>query len=143
MKHGLCLVVAFTVFMPLALPSQTIDGSLAKKQQPGQTPTSNQLLMRDKLTYANQALDGLATEDFPKIAKSGEMLRMISRAASWHVVDSDAYAHLSKNFQEQAADLVRHAKDKNLDAASLDYLRLSLTCVECHKYLRGVRKKMP
>jgi hypothetical protein len=125
-----------------AVSAQTSDRASSVKS-PAQSPTSNQLLMRDKLTYANEALDGLATEDFAKVAKSGEMLRMISRAASWHVVNSEEYSHLSKNFQEQAADLVRHAHDKNLDASALDYMRMSLTCIQCHKYLRDVRKKTP
>jgi hypothetical protein len=99
------------------------------------------MLMRDKLTFANRALDGLVLEDYDKIAKSAEMMRMISRAASWHVLDSEEYDHISKNFQEQAADLERHAKQKNLDAAALDYMRISLTCVQCHTYVRDVRKK--
>jgi hypothetical protein len=120
--------------------SQTNDKPPTKTGQRGVKPTSNQLLMRDKLKYANQVLDGLALEDFSKIAASAEMMRMISKAASWHVLDSDEYNHLSKDFQEQAADLERHAKQKNLDAAALDYMRMSLTCVQCHKYMRDIRK---
>jgi hypothetical protein len=46
---------------------------------------------------------------------------------------------MSKNFQEQAADLERHAKEKNLDMAGLDYMRISLTCIQCHKYMRDDR----
>jgi len=98
------------------------DGSAAQKKKEPQANTQ-QLLMRDKLTYAKDALDGLAVEDFAKIVRSGQMMRMISRASSWYVLDSDEYHRFSKNFQEQAADLERHAKDKNLDAAALDYMR--------------------
>jgi hypothetical protein len=104
-------------------------------------PTTPKVLMRDKLTYAKDALDGLSVEDFDKVAKSAEMLRMISRASSWYVLDSDEYRRHSKDFQEQAADLQRHAKDKNLDAAALDYMRISLTCVQCHKYVREARRE--
>jgi hypothetical protein len=71
------------------------------------------------------------------------MMRMISRAASWYVIDSEEYARYSKNFQEQAADLERHAKEKNLEQAALDYMRISLTCIHCHKHVREVRKKAP
>jgi hypothetical protein len=110
----------------------------ADKKEP---PTAEKVLMRDKLTYAKDALDGLSVEDFDKVAKSAEMLRMISRASSWYVLDSDQYQRLSKNFQEQAADLERHAKDKNLDAAALDYMRISLTCIQCHKYVRDERAR--
>ncbi len=107
----------------------------------GPPVTTEQLLMRDKLTYAKDALDGLSLEDFDKVAKSAEMLRMVSKAASWYVLDSDEYLRYSKNFQEQATDLGRHARAKDLDAASLDYVRISLTCVECHKYVRAARAK--
>jgi hypothetical protein len=103
--------------------------------------TSNQLMMRDKLVAANKVLEGLSLEDFAKIAESAERLRIISRAASWHVVDSDEYARYSKNFQLEASDLKRHAQEKNLDAATLDYMRLTMTCVECHKHLREKRAK--
>jgi hypothetical protein len=79
---------------------------------------------------------------FQKIfAESAERLRIISRAASWHVIDSEEYARYSKNFQLEASDLKRHAQEKNLDAATLDYMRLTMTCVECHKHLREKRAK--
>jgi hypothetical protein len=31
-----------------------------------------------------------------------------------------------------ATDLERHALEKNLDAAALDYVRISLSCIQCH-----------
>jgi len=104
-------------------------------------PTSNQLLMRDKLSYATKALEGLSMEDYGKIAEAGNMMGVISRAAAWHVIPTEQYARMSKNFQEQARDLERHAKDKNLDAASMDYMRITMTCVQCHNYIRENRAK--
>lgn len=112
----------------------------AQVQEKKPVVTSNMALMREKLTYANQALEGLSLENYDKIAKSAQMMRMISRAASWHVIDSDEYARYSKNFQEEAADLERHAKAKNLEATSLDYMRITMTCVQCHKHLREFRQ---
>jgi hypothetical protein len=35
----------------------------------------------------------------------------------------------------------RHAKEKNLEAAALDYMRISLTCVHCHQYVRDAKNK--
>ena len=135
---GLVVVVAVGIGW---LPSdgRTQPKPPADKKEPA--PTTEKVLMRDKLTYAKDALDGLSVEDFDKVAKSAEMMRMISRASSWYVFDSDQYQRLSKNFQEQASDLGRHAKDRNLDAAALDYVRISLTCVQCHKYVRDERAR--
>jgi hypothetical protein len=143
-KRSVCVGLIAAALLALVLPAtdglgQPKEPPKGDKKEP--PPTSNQLLMRDKLTYAKDVLDGLSLENYGKVAASAELMRMISKAASWHVLDSDEYTQLSKNFQEQAADLERHAKEKNLDAASLDYMRISLTCIQCHKYVRGVRAK--
>ena len=139
-----CLILASLLVLTLgaALDRGRADDKNpadTKGQKNESTPTTSQAFMRDKLARANQLLGGLAVEDFDKVAESAKTLRMLSRAASWYVFDSDEYMRYSKNFQEQASDLERHARDKNLDAASLDYVRLSLTCIECHKYVRGAR----
>jgi hypothetical protein len=135
---GLAAVVAVGL-ASLASDGRTQTRPPSDKKEP--VPTTEKLLMRDKLTYAKDALDGLSVEDFDKVAKAAEMMRIISRASSWYVIDSDEYRRHSKDFQEQAADLGRHAKDKNLDAAALDYVRISLTCVQCHKYVRDERAR--
>ena len=36
--------------------------------------------------------------------------------------------------------VVKSAKDKNLDGAALTYVELTRTCVKCHKYVREVRQ---
>ena len=110
-------------------------------QKPKPVVTSNMVMMREKLEAANKVLEGLSVEDFKKIAENAERLRIISRAASWHVIDSEEYAHRSKDFQQEASDLKKHAEQRNLDAATLDYMRLTMTCVECHKHLREKRAK--
>jgi hypothetical protein len=122
----------------LAQQNKAIESG--KVQQKQSVVTSNMAMMREKLNYANKALEGLSLEDFGKLAESAQKMRMLSRAASWHVIDSDEYARYSKNFQEEAADLERHAKAKNLEAASLDYMRITMTCVQCHKHVREFRQ---
>jgi hypothetical protein len=130
---------------PVALLAVGVAMAGRAQETPGNSgqekPTrSNQVLMRDKLTHANAVLEGLTAPDFAKIVENAKMLRMISKAASWHVLDSDEYTRMSKDFQEQTTDLERHAKDKNLDAAALDYMRISMTCVGCHKMVRRQSK---
>ena len=99
--------------------------------------TSNQMLMRDKLVQMNRILEGLTLDKFDQVEESAKTLGMISRAASWHVADpTPRYERLSKNFQEQAADLERHAKERNIDAATLDLVRMNVTCTQCHQHMR-------
>jgi hypothetical protein len=99
--------------------------------------TSNQMLMRDKLVQMNGILEGLTLDKFDQVEESAKTLRIITRATSWHIADpTPRYERLSKNFQEQAVDLERHAKERNTDAATLDLVRINVTCAQCHQHMR-------
>jgi hypothetical protein len=45
----------------------------------------------------------------------------------------------SAALRRNAESLIDNCKDRNLDAAALSYVELTLTCVRCHKYVREVR----
>lgn len=100
-------------------------------------PTSNQLLMRDKLVQMNRILEGITLDRFDQVQVSAETVGMISQATSWHIIDpTPQYKRMSKNFQEQAADLERHAKERNVEAATLDLVRMNISCTQCHLHMR-------
>ena len=85
----------------------------------------------------NRVLEGLTLDRFDQVESAADTLRMISIATSWHISDpTPRYDLLKKNFQEQAVDLQRHAKEKNVDAATLDLVRLNITCAQCHQHMR-------
>lgn len=95
------------------------------------------MLMRDKLVMMNRILEGITLDKFDQVQQSAKTLGMISRAASWHIADpTPRYRRLSKNFQEQAVDLERHAKEHAAEAATLDLVRMNITCTECHLHMR-------
>lgn len=115
-------------------------------QKPGPQPiqskelTSNQALMRDKLVQMNRILEGITLDHFDQVEESAKLLVMISRATSWHISNpTPQYVRLSKNFQEQAVDLQRHAKEENEDAATLDLVRMTITCTHCHQHMRELK----
>jgi len=96
-------------------------------------------LMKRKLDRAQKVLDGIATRDYDKIIKNAEDLSDISKEASWRVLKTPTYEVFSGEFQRNTATLIKSAKDKNLDAATLAYVNLTLTCVKCHNHVREVR----
>lgn len=100
---------------------------------------STQALMQDKLGYAHKVLEGIVIEDFDKITSNARLLGLVGRAASWHVIDSPQYDRYLKNFQECVAEIERQGKLKNLDSAALNYVQMTMTCVDCHKHVRAVR----
>jgi hypothetical protein len=106
---------------------------------PGAAPRKVDELMKRKLVASQKVLEGLALADFDKIASNAEALSILSAQAEWKVLETPLYQIYSNEFQHAAEDLVKHAKKKNIDAASLSYVELTLTCVKCHKHVREKR----
>jgi hypothetical protein len=96
-------------------------------------------LMQSKLKHSQKVLEGVAVGDFEEIATNADELIAISQQAEWYVSKSPRYEMRSNEFRRTAEQLVKDAKAKNLDAAALDYVELTMTCVKCHKYGRETR----
>jgi len=96
-------------------------------------------LMRQKLSAAQKVLEGIALNDFERIAENGEDLIRISKLAEWRVFKTPRYDLHSDEFRRSADMLVARAKEKNLDGAALAYVEMTLTCVRCHKHVREIR----
>jgi hypothetical protein len=108
-----------------------------------QRPHSRAEFMRTKLEYSKKALEGLTLEDYDAIAKSARSLRLLSQGAEWEVPiipNATDYVSLTREFQEIADEMALKANQKNLDGATLAYVRLTMNCVRCHKYVRGITK---
>ena len=93
--------------------------------------------MRDKLELSQRVLEGVATEDYDLIIAKGTKLIAMSKEADWRVFENPDYDQQSVIFRQHVNSLVKAAKDKNLDAATLAYVRVTMSCVDCHKLVRG------
>jgi hypothetical protein len=94
--------------------------------------------MRKKLESSQSVLEGLAVEDFELIARGAKQLRATSAAAEFIVVNDPIYAQEAADFGKIIDKLAKAAKEKRLDGATLAYVDMTMSCVECHKYVRGV-----
>ncbi|MEX2015349.1 MAG: hypothetical protein WD873_01845 [Candidatus Hydrogenedentales bacterium] len=96
--------------------------------------------MQEKLTEAQRLLAALAVEDFEQIEESAHALVRISLEAMWAKPDSPTFGNLGVRFRDNANSIADMAEAENLDGATLHYLSLVMTCVECHKMVRGVEE---
>ncbi len=113
---------------------------LIANQGAAQAPPTRRELMRTKLEAAQKILEGLTLEDYTLITKGAKALRAMSQASEWEVPtipNADEYVVYTGEFQRLTDELSRKAKDKNIDGATLAYLRLTTSCVNCHKYVRS------
>jgi hypothetical protein len=93
--------------------------------------------MRAKLGHSQDVLEGLALEDFDKIARGAHELALASQASSWQVLQTEDYARQSAEFRRSCDSLRTAAKAGNLDGAALAWMEVTMKCVQCHKYVRG------
>ncbi|MBI3862868.1 MAG: hypothetical protein HY290_13340 [Planctomycetia bacterium] len=96
------------------------------------------MFMRKKLESSQSVLEGLAVEDFELIAKGARQLKTTSAAAEFMVVHDPMYAQHADEFRRIVDKMEKAAKEKRLDGATLAYVDMTLSCVECHKYVRNV-----
>jgi cytochrome c556 len=96
-------------------------------------------LMKRKLVESQKILAGIALADFDQIAKHSEELLQISKKAEWKVLATPLYVLYSNQFQNNVEEMIKNAKKKNIDAAALSYVEVTLTCVKCHKHVREKR----
>jgi len=93
--------------------------------------------MKRKLSHSQKVLEGVATENYDVIEKDAAALIRLSQTEAWRAMQTDEYRIFSEEFRRNAMSLQKAAQKKNIDAASLAYVQMTITCVNCHKYVRG------
>lgn len=97
--------------------------------------------MKAKLVHSEKVLEGLATEDFDLIVKHSQAISLLCQDELWSVVKTVEYHERSKEFQRSVNAITEAGRQKNLDAAALAYVHTTLSCVNCHKYVRKANGK--
>jgi cytochrome c556 len=94
-------------------------------------------LMEKKLEYAQQVLAGLTREDYDLVVKNAKAMNLMTDLQKFFRADSPEYYAQLKIFEFANNELVRLAEERNLDGISTAYVQLTLSCVNCHKYVRA------
>ena len=93
--------------------------------------------MREKLELSKRVLEGLTTEDYELIAGQARRLAAMSGEGNWRILEDPEYVRLSADFRQTVELLATAAQGRNLDGTTLGYVRMTMSCVECHKFVRG------
>jgi cytochrome c556 len=123
----------------LALASLPFVSALSTGRASQQKNQNRSEFMRRKLEFSKNVLEGLSLEQYPMIEKNAKALKVMSQAAEWEVPmipNATDYVALTSEFQRYTDDLVKAAKQGNIDGATLAYVKLTMNCVQCHKYVR-------
>lgn len=130
-------ILALTLVV--AVLSLTLHADPPSVKDSENPPTKLTPLMRMKLDKSKAILEGLALEDYGKIASNARSLRLLSTESGWNVIQTPEYAAQSRDFQ-RAADLIADAAEKkDIHRAAMGYVAMTVRCVECHTYMREHR----
>lgn len=113
--------------------------SAAAPQDDQAGPDRLATFMQVKLKMAQEVLRGLAIEDYTMIAKNSRDISLLTQAESWQVLQTAEYNQQSLEFRRAVDKITVAAREKDLDAATLAYVDVTMKCVNCHKYLRGIK----
>ena len=109
-----CIMAACSALSQLS--SAVSDDAQVQEQVDDETPDRWMLAKRH---HAQNIFRGLTDGDFKKIADSGRRLMVSGILEKW--------------------ELIRHAEAEDIDGAFKAYVKLSQSCVKCHKLLRDVK----
>jgi hypothetical protein len=116
---------------------------LAVRAQEPKRPATRADFMHLKLEYSKKVLEGLTLENYETIVKNARALKRLSEAAEWEVPtipNAGEYVVFTSEFQRLTDELAKKGREKNIDGATLAYLRLTMNCVNCHKYVRQLAR---
>lgn len=130
MRSGTVIVSVATLVMAI--------GAMSSRGE-AQKDISTKETMRLKLHYAQRVLEGIATENYAVLEDSAARLKNLSGQAGWKVKASPEYERLTAEFARNTGALIKASKARNIDAATVAYFQLTVSCTTCHGYLRGER----
>jgi len=97
-------------------------------------------VMRKKLEVSQKILEAVVTSRWADLEARSRDLEDLTNDPAWRVLRSPEYATHSNAFRESVRALHDAAAKRDLDATPKAYSAVTLSCVDCHRYL--ARKRM-
>ncbi len=121
---------------PIAAPPHSGDEPQANETSPADAPQSGSFWMDQKLRLSKELLAGLARADFASLGKNAEVMRGLNRVELFIRREPEGYRDELRLFNMANQAMIRAANEENLEAATLAFNQLTISCVSCHKHLR-------
>ncbi|HEX4590906.1 MAG TPA: hypothetical protein VH120_13300 [Gemmataceae bacterium] len=96
-------------------------------------------LMHKKLVHSQKILEGIALADLDLVGQNATDLVVLSKQVQFKVLKTPQYELHANELRRALEDIQKGVKQQNIDAATLGYMDLTMSCVRCHKHVREVR----
>ncbi|MFO0952687.1 MAG: hypothetical protein U0835_16375 [Isosphaeraceae bacterium] len=122
---------------PCVLMAVLLAASPGWAGDPPKTQAEPSVWMKQKLAASHNVLTALAKEDYNAIEANAKTMLAVGFLESFARADAPGYREMMADFRYANRSLVLASKEKNLDGATVAYVQLTLSCVNCHKIVRG------
>ena len=92
-------------------------------------------VMHKKLEASQQILEAMVTSRWDALEARSRELESLTNDPGWTVLKAPEYARHSNAFRAAVRTLHDAAAKRDLDATPKAYVAMTLSCVECHRYL--------
>jgi hypothetical protein len=96
-------------------------------------------LMRRKLVCSQKILAAVVTSRWADLEAQSKELEALTRDPAWMVLNAPEYARHSDDFRKAVRALHDAAAQRDLEATPQAYIAVTLSCVDCHRYLARSR----
>lgn len=103
-------------------------------------PEEPSFWMQKKMQYSEKILAGLAKADYAAIEKNAMSMNSLSQIEKWVRANTPEYKAQLATFRSANKSLIRMAQDEDIDGATLAFMQLTQSCVQCHKLIRDTSK---
>lgn len=117
----------------------------AGADQKGKSPEASKpkkpsVWMDVKVEEAQKVFAALARADFKAINESTEKLKTLGALEAFVRRSTPDYRTQLRSFEFAVNEIQRQAKQENIEGVTMGFNQLTLSCVNCHKQLRHVKK---
>lgn len=138
LQCGIAALMTVSAVIALAEPQQS-PGKRRSGQDEIAAPADDEAMqkfMARKLAAAQKTLEAVATDNFEQIRISSSEMIELSRHEAWERMASPRFVQDTVDFVAAAEFLSRMAEAKDPEGASLGFMRLTMTCTNCHQHVR-------
>ena len=96
-------------------------------------------VMRTKLDHSQRILEAVVTSNWQLLDRESREMALVVRDPAWSSLAMPEYVRHSQAFLRATDDLIAAAKLRDLESASLGFIALTTSCVNCHRYLARAR----
>lgn len=134
-KKLLAVVIGLALLSLTAVQSFTAPPAPDAGAPPAK-PSEPDIYMQRKLRFSQEIFAGIARADVDALADASRQMNALNWFEQIAKGKNEEYQRHLKSYQSAGEKLQTKAEKKDLDGATLAFLELTLSCVDCHRKVR-------